>query len=238
MESENIGEAAAASTLASKIAQRLRHDIVTGVLKPGMKLRTEDLTTRYGVGATPVREALNRLASDGLAVLSDKRGFRVPQVSIEELEDLTLTRCWIQELAIKDSIAHADAQWEEEIVLAFHRLSRAAPSGPAGEHNQGPQWEPLHRAFHEALISRCRSQRLRDYTHVLFDQADRYRHLGAEIDTSRDLLGEHRALMEAVLAHDVTRALECSNRHIQETTDAVLAHLRRAAASKTQAGPV
>jgi DNA-binding GntR family transcriptional regulator len=194
-----------------------------------MKLRTEELTTRYGVGATPVREALNRLASDGLAVLSDKRGFRVPQVSIEELEDLTLTRCWVQELAIRDSIAHADTPWEEEIVLAFHRLSRAAPAGPDGVQEPGPQWEPLHRAFHEALISRCRSQRLRDYTNVLFDQADRYRHLGAEIDPRRDVLGEHRALMEAALARDVPRAIECSNRHIQETTDAVVAHLQRAA---------
>lgn len=235
MESENNGEAAS-STLASKIAQRLRHDIVTGVLTPDMKLRTEELTARYGSGATPVREALNRLASDGLVALSDKRGFRVPRVSMEELEDLTLTRRWIQELALRDSIAHADAQWEEEIVLAYHRLSRAAPIGGGGTAGQGPQWEPLHRAFHEALISRCRSQRLRDYTNVLFDQADRYRHLGAEIDTSRDLLGEHRGLMEAVLARDTTRALDCSNRHIQETTDAVLAHLARMAAAKPKGG--
>jgi len=219
-----------ASTLASRIEQRLRHDIVTGVLPPGMKLRSEELSARYGAGATPVREALNRLASDGLAVQSDKRGFRVPEVSAEELGDLTLTRCWVQELALKDSIAHGDAAWEEALVLAFHRLSRAAPSGPAGANMPGPQWEPLHRAFHVALISRCRSQRLRDYTDVLFDQADRYRHLGAEIDPSRDLLGEHRALMDAALARDIPLAIERSNRHIQETTDAVLAHLRRAAA--------
>ncbi|MDB6002651.1 MAG: hypothetical protein JWP52_4350 [Rhizobacter sp.] len=219
----------APSTLASQVEQRLRHDIVTGVLAPGVKLRTDELSVRYGVGATPVREALNRLASDGLAVLHDKRGFRVPQVSMEELQDLTLTRCWIQELALKDSIAHADAQWEEDLVLAFHRLSRAAPSGPAGLHAQGPSWEPLHRAFHVALIARCRSQRIADYTNVLFDQADRYRHLGAAIDSTRDLLAEHRVIMEAALARDTELAVQLANDHVTKTTDAVIEHLRRQA---------
>lgn len=198
-----------------------------------MKLRTEELSVRYGVGATPVREALNRLASDGLAVLSDKRGFRVPQVSVEELNDLTLTRCWIQELALTDSLKHADALWEEDVVLAFHRMSRAAPIGSAGADAGGPPWEPLHRAFHIALISRCRSQRLRDYTNVLFDQADRYRHLGAKINASRDLLGEHRALMDAALARDIPLAIERANRHVLETTEAVLQHLRRRAPDLT-----
>lgn len=218
-----------ASTLASRIERRLRHDIVTGVLLPGSKLRTDALSLRYGAGATPVREALNRLASDGLAVLFDKRGFRVPQVSAEELNDLTLTRCWIQELALKDSIEHADGAWEEAVVLALHRLSRAASAGTPDTQANGPHWEPLHRAFHVALIGRCRSQRLRDYTEVLFDQADRYRHLGAVIDPRRDLVAEHRALAEAALAGDVPLALERAHRHVMQTTEAVLAHLRRAA---------
>src|ERR1700694_1563026 len=68
---------------------KIREDIVFGHLAPGEKLRIEDLRGRYGLGATPLREALSRLSAIGLVEASAQRGFRVARVSVEDLDDVT-----------------------------------------------------------------------------------------------------------------------------------------------------
>jgi len=209
-------------TLASRVHVQLRQDIMTGVLKPGQRLRTDELAERYGAGASPLREALNRLAADGLAVQIENRGFRVPSLSLAELEDVTLARCWVQEAALRDSIAHGDVAWEEQVVLSFYRLSRIAERQNVEDLAADAEWETHHRAFHDALIARCRSKRMRDYSTVLFDQADRYRHMWSQLHTpERDVAAEHRAMMDAVLSRNVEAAVKAANEHILETAEAV-----------------
>jgi len=78
-----------AGTLASTVFEQLRRDIVSVQLAPGEKLRIEALRERYGVGGSPVREALNRLSAEGLVWQQDQKGFRVAPVSERELEELT-----------------------------------------------------------------------------------------------------------------------------------------------------
>src|SRR5690606_5385935 len=128
----------------------LRRDIMHGALPPSTKLRIETLAERYEVGPTPVREALNRLSTEGLVTQQDQRGFRVSPVSKAELLELTRTRAWLSEITLRESIAHGDQAWEENVVLAFHRLSRSPRrlAGDSGELN--PVWEQLHHAFHHA----------------------------------------------------------------------------------------
>ncbi len=113
------------STLASTVYHQLRDDLLRGVLETESKLRVEWVVSRYGAGASPVREALNRLASEGLLGRHDQRGFFIMPVSAPELEELTRTRCWLEERALRESIAHRTAEWEEQLVLALHRLARA-----------------------------------------------------------------------------------------------------------------
>ena len=103
-------------------------DLLDGVLEAESKLRVEWVVSKYGAGASPVREALNRLASEGLLGRHDQRGFFIMPVSASELEELTRTRCWLEERALRESIAHRTAEWEEQLVLALHRLGRALTS--------------------------------------------------------------------------------------------------------------
>ena len=110
-------------TQATLVYDQIRQDILTGLLKPGEPLRVERLRERYDTGGSPVREALNRLSANGLVGNLDNRGFSVPEVSIEELRELYKTRFWIEEIALRESIAHGDEAWEESVVLAMHRLN-------------------------------------------------------------------------------------------------------------------
>ena len=66
------------STQASTVYDRLQEDILTGRLEPGRKLRLKELIDEYHTGNSPLREALNRLSSNGMVVREENRGFRVP----------------------------------------------------------------------------------------------------------------------------------------------------------------
>jgi GntR family transcriptional regulator, carbon starvation induced regulator len=209
-------------TRATSIHGRLRHDILRGVFRPGEKLRIETLSDRYDVGATPVREALNRLSAEELVLLIDQRGFRVAEISLDDLAELTKTLCWISERGLREAIEHGDAAWEDEIVLAAHRLSRVPRQGTEGYSSFNPDWERLHRALHLAMLKACGSRWLLDFYALLVDRHDRYKYLSrAEATEPRDVDAEHRGIVAAVLERDAERAVALANEHIQRTADII-----------------
>jgi DNA-binding GntR family transcriptional regulator len=214
------------ATLATSVYDRMREDILTGKLPPGDKLRADFLRARYGVGTSPMREALNRLAADGLVVHEDQRGFRVSAVSTAELEELLKTRCWLEEIALRQSIAHGDSAWEEAIVLSFHRLSRQPRSASETSYTFNPEWENLHHEFHRGLIAACGSRWLVGYCDQLNDQTLRYRQIAAQFDDPRrNEVDEHREIMEATIARDDDLAVKLLIRHFEDTDQLIRKHV-------------
>src|ERR1041384_5499652 len=104
-------------SLTIRAYSKLRAQIISGALAPGQRLKVETLRDLIEVGATPIREALSLLTSDGLVERLDKRGFRVSEVSLAEYDDLHRTRCWFEEYALRQSIEHGDQAWEDRLVL-------------------------------------------------------------------------------------------------------------------------
>lgn len=212
------------STRASSVYDRLRHDILTGKLRPGVKLRLKDLIETYDTGNSPLREALNRLSANGMVEREENRGFRVPRAGRNELEELTRTRCWLEEIALRESIANGDSAWEERIVLAFHWLASAARSTLESDKHTSPEWEEHHREFHLALISACRSDILIGFCADLHQRSFRYRNL-AEVVEYRDRheLDEHEELQKAVLDRNADLAVTLLKKHYRITSDILLA---------------
>lgn len=206
-------------TMASMAYQRLRHDIINAQYASGQKLRIRELCLRYDVGLSPMREALNRLSSDGLISQNDRRGFSVTPLTAEHLQELIKTRCWLNEIALRESIANGDSAWEEAIVLAYHRLTRIPRylnDGPERIYN--PAWEEMHRTFHSSLIAACGSLWLKSFCEQLFDAADCFRHLSRVSSVRRELRqDEHQEIMDAVLARDTEKAIQLLNLHVTST---------------------
>lgn len=215
---------AKSSTQASSVYDRLQADILSGKLAPGRKLRLKDLIETYDSGNSPLREALNRLSANGMVVREENRGFRVPSASNKKLAEITRTRCWLEEIALRESIANGDADWEERIVLAFHWLARAARSTDEATRFTSPEWEEHHRDFHLALISACGSDILIGFCYELHQRSFRYRNL-AEVVEYRDRheLEEHRELQQTVLNRDADKAVELLRKHYEVTADILLA---------------
>jgi DNA-binding GntR family transcriptional regulator len=218
-----LSSSAPSSTQASTVYDRLREDLLSGRLEPGRKLQMRFLTEMYQTGQTPLREALNRLTADGLVECREQRGFYVASISRNELVELTKTRCWVESLALRESMAASTAQWEEQLVLAGHRLGRTPRSLKSDHFEDNPEWERLHRAFHKTLIGNCASQSLIAFCSQLADQLYRYRRLSIQkAFPSRHVADEHQAIMSAVLSGETDQAVALLAAHYRQTAEVIL----------------
>lgn len=180
------------------------------------------LCDRFSVGLSPVREALSRLAAEGLVQQTDNRGFAAKSVSVPELLDLTQARCWVNEIGLRESIAKGDAKWEEEVLLSFHRLSRTPRKPNQIGSLRNPGWEQAHRNFHRTLVAACGSNYLIDTCDRFFDAAERYRNLARLAGVSRGSLeDEHKAIMQAAIDRNADEAIERLNSHFWLTANIV-----------------
>ena len=224
----------ASRTMASTLAAGIRSDIISGTLPPGSKLPIKELCERYGAGAIPMREALSRLATSGFVIAEDQRGFRVSEVSAQELTDITETRVHVECEALRQSVLNGGLDWEEKLIGAHYRLSRL-PMLASGTPGLDPDWESAHVAFHAALLSGCTSKWLKSLSDLLRDQTARYRNLSVMAQPkvskgskarrqapSRDVAAEHQQMVEAALSRDAERACALLAEHFRATTRLVL----------------
>ena len=208
------------TTLASAVYEKLREEIIIGSILPDTKVNIRALTDRLQVGLSSVREALNRLSSEGLVKQTDRRGFSVMPVSDEELTDLTRTRCRINELALRESIRLGDLAWEEALILSYHRMMRTPREAEGADRN--PYWEQAHRKFHHCLIAGCGSNWLTGICEQLFEATERYRHIARIAGASRPSGNEeHEAIMNATIDRRAEDAVNLLNAHFEKTANQV-----------------
>ena len=206
-------------TLADDVEDQLREHIVTGQLAPASRLQMEDLRVRYSTGGSPIREALSRLSAEGLVVFESNKGFRVPELSREDLADIAETRAVIESSAIRLAIAKGDEAWEARVVGALHRYKRAAEhqmTDPAALRT----WETAHDDLHAALIEACGSPRLLNLQKRFQQQHVRYRRLITDEHLDVTIhVKEHADLAEAVLRRDAELAASMIHKHMMLTVD-------------------
>lgn len=241
-EAEQTG--AAADATATEVALRLlRRDIVSGALEPDSKLKLRVLKERYGIGGSPMREALARLTAHGLVQQQSQRGFRVPPLSAAELADLTRSRQLVEVEALKLAMAHGDAAWEDEIVTSFHLLERVFLRIRGGKLPEVEEFETRHRRFHSALIAACPLRAVVGFCDRLYLQGTRYRVLLRRYAfTPESMIEEHRILMRLALERKRTEAAKALETHLGLTTDLLLSDLAggtlgAAPARRRRAGP-
>jgi DNA-binding GntR family transcriptional regulator len=208
----------AADTLSERAAARLEADILRGELAPDSRLGIVETSARYGIGATPLREALSRLVSRGLVVAIGQRGFRVKPISRADLADILRIRVVIEREALRVSLEEGDGVWEGNIVAALHRLKRYIRDNPRGFGEGDPGFDGLHKAFHTALIGACGSPRLLAAHSHLYDETYRYRRLMlARFDDREDFLRHHETLAEAAIGRVRPDACDALEAHIRAT---------------------
>jgi GntR family carbon starvation induced transcriptional regulator len=203
--------------------QRIRDDIICGKLRPNARLRIGKLRDLYGIGASPLREALSRLVPDGFVNSIDRRGFLVAPISLRELRELTDVRKLIEREAARLSLATGDDEWESRLVAALYRMSKFN-SRPVGKMSQAmKEWETLNEAFHEALMSGSSSILLLNFRRTAYFYAKRYLRVCLSATAIRDLQKDHKALADAAIARDATKLQNLIEARLERTYQKIAA---------------
>jgi DNA-binding GntR family transcriptional regulator len=190
----------------------LRNEIITGKLIPGERLKVEKLKESYGTGASPIREALSLLTSDQLVERLDQRGFRVAETSKGQFQEILNIRCALEDMALRQSVARGGQEWEENLVLMHHYLSRV-------DRADLELFEERHKNFHLALLAAAESPILLRFCEQLYDLNVRYRFLAGRAKTysRRDVEAEHLAILNAAINRDVAKTSALLMEHYQST---------------------
>jgi DNA-binding GntR family transcriptional regulator len=124
--------------------------IMGGDLSPGARLGEPELAERLGVSRTPVREALSRLAAEGLVELVPNRGARVATWTVAELEGVFDLRSSLEPQLTAYAVLNATAADVEELDALAARMQDVGSPGP--QQDLGAL-VPLNRAFHDRLVA-------------------------------------------------------------------------------------
>lgn len=205
----------------------LRQAILDARLAPGTPLRRSSLYDTYGIGWTPLREALSRLESERLVTMQRNRGFTVAPVSLAELDDLTRARRALELAMLPESIEQGDASWEDALVAAHYRFEKSALQLEQRSEAKITHWMDRHQAFHQILLGGSSSPWLTHLYRQIMDQVRRHQRvlmvepLLQEVEVSSRTsqptpfvsefldfmdIRHHTDLMEAALDRDVARA--------------------------------
>lgn len=199
------------ATASSQVFNALKKDLIRGRFAAGEKLAISALKTHYQVGLSPLREALNRLAAYGLLEQENQRGFRVPAMRLEELDDISNLRSQLECMALTQAFQNGDSEWESLLLAAHHRLKRADE-----QPQQVEEWELAHLRFHRALLAPCGSTWLLRFIEQLHDQFDRYRRMAPANPEVRAVLdAQHGELVTLALDRNIAGGRALLDDHIR-----------------------
>ena len=205
-------EPGGSSSLGDRVYRTLRDEIVFLELPPGAPVREVDVARRLGVGRTPVREALQRLAMNYLVELLPGRGAFVTPVSLPDLVKITEIRLNLEGFAAASAAARASAAERQGLRGLREQITRLTGDTPRGTLIRLDQdvhravYDAAHNAFLEDCLHRFLNLTLRAWVLVLDS-------LGSSV---AEMVDEHAALIDAVVEGDAEKASALARQHITD----------------------
>ncbi len=203
-------------TLAEKAFETLHRAIITGRLRPGARLPIEELADVLEMSPMPIREAVRRLDAAGLVENIPHRGARVTELSTTDLAEVYEARLALEMLAIRRAAERFDAAHE---ALARARLAALEQMTD----DKSAAASASHEAFHFALYAAADSAWLQRLIRPVWETSERY---CLEVPHVRQLAKrrrEHRAILDACIAHDPGGAALALHDHLARTANNISA---------------
>lgn len=197
-------------TLWQRVYDHLREEILDGRLQPGAELAEVALSELLGVSRGPIREAIGRLASEGLVTVRPRRGAVVRPLSRTEFLELYQVREALEMMAVKLAVPRLQADDFEALQALIDRMATHA------ERDEVTEFFEVNVEFHSRLIEASGNGKLRELYRQLLGQLGRYRLRSL---TLRGNLGrsvsEHAAILRAAKRGEAERAAHLMAEHIR-----------------------
>jgi DNA-binding GntR family transcriptional regulator len=200
--------------LASQAYQHMRNEILAGELAPGAVLYENHLAEKLGMSRTPIREALQFLARDGIVEIVPSRGYLVPRMSLADLRELYELRESLEGLAARCATLHVSDSDIEELERLHEQYEHAQDREASIQ---------LGAEFHNKILSLACNTRLATFLDSLKAQITMTRRAQRAVRGRRDeSVLEHRAILDAIKRRDPDAAEQCARAHVRISYDATL----------------
>ena len=197
-------------TLWQRVHDRLREQILSGDLEPGAELAEVALSEQLGVSRGPIREALGRLASEGLVTVRPRRGAVVRSLSKEEFLELYQVREALEMMAVKLAVPRLRAEDFEALQGLIEAMASHA------ERDEVAEFFEANVAFHGRLLEASGNGKLQELYGQLLGQLGRYRLRSLTLRGNlQRSVAEHAAILRAAKRGDAERAAHLMSEHIR-----------------------
>jgi DNA-binding GntR family transcriptional regulator len=206
------------SAASARIAAQLRAAILGGELRPGNRIRQEEIAERFGASRLPVREALRILEAEGLTEHEPNKGHRVPRLSLHEVTVIYQMRERLEALALAESLEHLS-------VAAHERLEEIQTRIEAN--TDVNTFLDLDREFHLLSYSGCAIDPLNSMVTRLWNSTQHYRRAFVSLSGPGRMWvvnAEHRLLLDAIIRKDPVDTERHISGHIRRTRIELEAH--------------
>ena len=213
----------ASQSLKNQAYDRIRFDIVTYALKPGEKISEADLSRRYGLGAAPLRSALQRLVQQGLVTNRRRLGHVVTPITIRDIREIFQLRKILEPVAVELASGRISAERAKELKIAC----RASFSYNSEDRTKKMESLMANRTFCVAIAQSCGNDRLGAAIEHLQDLTLRILYLGMHPKMSEEEEGfqANDATLTALLSGDAERARELYAKSLERSERWILSSL-------------
>ena len=201
----------------------LRDAILKGELDPGEHLMEVQLANRLGVSRTPIREAIRQLETEGLVVMTPRKGAVVAEITQKDLTDVLEVRKALEELAVELACSKITAEEVEKLKECDDRFCKAQ------DKNELTVIADMDEQFHDVIYEATGNKRLIQLLNNLRQQMYRYRLEYIKDDKQWDVLREeHKRLVKAIEEKDIATAKAVTGHHIDNQEQTISARIQKA----------
>ena len=197
------------SRLSEQLRETIEEEVATGKLLPGTHLDEIELATRFGVSRTPIREALNQLAGEGLLEIRPRRGAVVAQASPQRLIEMFEVMAELEAMCVRLAVRRIS----EAEMLSLQTVHESCRS--AAEQRDPDAYFYANEAFHSALYSASHNSFLAEQAQALQRKLRPYRRLQLRVrNRVQRSFDEHQSIIDAIAAGAVEAAVNAVRHHV------------------------
>jgi DNA-binding GntR family transcriptional regulator len=214
------------------VYQAMRQAIVTCVIKPGERLNVEELAEKFGVSLTPVRGAIQQLATEGLIEIRPRSGTFVANLNHREIDETFKIRCALECLAGEDAVHRISPDQIRRLKELLRSLKKKMATDEDRKSHEMDNTE-----FHQIIIEAAGNRKLQEMYNALNAHIKIVRIHAAESNWPvrlQEEQAEHEAIVGALEAQDAAALAAALRKHIYRAKDSMLAAIK---ASEQQPAP-
>jgi DNA-binding GntR family transcriptional regulator len=189
-------------------------------LKPGERVGQWELAKKLNVSSVPVREALKTLEAEGQVTYEPHRGYKVVQLSVEDVEEIYLMRRVLETEGTTQAMPKVNAELMQHLEHLVQKMDEFVNIGDVLNYTEANS------NFHLLLFEHAGLPRLYRLIEILWQNTETYRGLIFDLDWCVNAQQDHRALLEACNERDIPRALEIQDRHRTHALSRITALLK------------